>query len=143
MSPNGDHIISVDALSDKIGKWPINALIVRTFPNGDSKLTRQYSGHNPPYFDKKFMVELVEKGIDHLLVDLPSVDKEVDGGVLAAHKAFWRFDDEIRKQATISELIFVSNEIKDGLYLLNLQIMSLNMDAAPSKPIIYPILSFS
>jgi hypothetical protein len=36
-------------------------------------------------------------------------------------------------------MIFVPNEIKDGLYLLNLQIPSMNLDAAPSKPVLYQL----
>jgi len=83
---------------------------------------------------------LVKKGIKHLLVDLPSVDREEDGGELKAHKAFWNFNDKVRKDATITELIYVPNKVKDGTYLLNLQIAPFENDATPSKPILYKIL---
>jgi kynurenine formamidase len=36
---------------------------------------------------------LHESGIKHLLIDLPSVDKEKDEGKLLAHKAFWNVTD--------------------------------------------------
>jgi hypothetical protein len=86
---------------------------------------------------------LAERGIKHILIDLPSVDREVDGGKLSAHKEFWKFPSSIRKEATITELIFVSDSIADGLYLLNLQIASLEMDASPSKPVLYKLAEVS
>jgi hypothetical protein len=76
---------------------------------------------------------------------LPSVDKEKDEGKLLAHKAFWNVTDvknlnvDARLDCTITEMIFVSDEVKDGSYLLNLQIASFENDASPSKPILYVI----
>lgn len=140
LNTEGDLVIEAKEVKQLLIKLPIQALIIRTLPNDVSKLNRQYSGTNPPYFSPELMQLLVDKGIKHLLVDLPSVDKEVDGGKLLAHKSFWGFSGDIRKEATITELIYVDNSIKDGSYLLNLQIPSLNMDAAPSKPIIYSII---
>jgi kynurenine formamidase len=89
---------------------------------------------------------ICEYGINHLLIDLPSVDKEHDDGKLVAHKAFWNVTDvnnlnvDARLNATITEMIFVPNEVEDGSYLLNLQIASFENDASPSKPILYRIL---
>jgi len=80
-----------------------------------------------------------ECGIKHLLIDLPSVDKEKDEGKLLAHKAFWDFPKNLRRDATITELIYVPNKIEDGFYILNLQIASFENDASPSKPILYKI----
>ncbi len=118
----------------------VNALIIRTLPNSDTKLVKDYTSTNPPYFSEKAMQYLLEKGIEHLLVDLPSVDKEDDGGKLMAHKTFWQTETSSpRKKATITELIYVPNEIEDGLYLLNLQIAPFVLDASPSKPTIYKL----
>ena len=83
---------------------------------------------------------LVQKGVKHLLLDLPSVDREEDGGQLLNHHQFWQYPNEIRKDATITELIFVPDEVKDGEYLLNLQVTSLVMDASPSKPVLYELV---
>jgi hypothetical protein len=86
-----------------------------------------------------------EKGIQHLLIDLPSVDKEHDEGKLLAHKAFWNVKDvnQVNKDArfncTITEMIYVNEEIQDGSYLLNLQFASFENDASPSKPVLYKI----
>ena len=87
-----------------------------------------------------------ENGIQHLLIDLPSVDKEHDEGKLLAHKAFWNVKNvdnlnaDARLNCTITEMIFVDNTILDGNYFLNLQIASFENDASPSKPILYKIL---
>ena len=78
--------------------------------------------------------------MNHLLIDLPSVDKEIDGGALAAHKKFWNMHGEVRKTSTITELIYVPNSVIDGLYLLNLQIPSMELDAVPSKPVLYKLI---
>jgi hypothetical protein len=78
-------------------------------------------------------------GIEHLLIDLPSVDKEKDGGSLKAHKAFWNFDGPMRMQATITEFVFVPDEIADGPYVLNIQLAPFENDASPSRPVLYKI----
>ncbi len=43
----------------------------------------------------------------HLLIDLPSVDKENDQGKLLAHKAFWDYNGEQRMDATITEFVYI------------------------------------
>jgi hypothetical protein len=37
-------------------------------------------------------------------------------------------------------MFYAPNEIKDGIYLLNLQIAALETDASPSKPILYQLI---
>ena len=83
---------------------------------------------------------MVKKEIKHLLIDLPSVDKEDDGGELKGHNAFWNTKGILRKDATITEFIYVSNKIEDGAYMLNLLIAPFENDATPSKPVLYKIL---
>jgi hypothetical protein len=80
-----------------------------------------------------------ERNILHLLLDLPSVDREEDGGALAAHKAFWQYPEMPRLEATITEMIYVDNVIADGLYLLEIQMPAMELDASPSRPYIYPL----
>ena len=100
----------------------------------------QYSNTNPTYLSEKAAIYLREKGIKHLLIDLPSVDKERDGGKLLSHNAFWNTKGNLRLDATITEFIYVSNKIDDGCYMLNLQIAPFENDASPSKPILYKII---
>lgn len=135
----GDLIVTLDALQEKIQKDIPEALIVRTLPNSNEKKTKNYTGSNPPYFEKEALAWMAQSGINHLITDLPSVDKEIDGGILAAHHAFWNTSGILRKNATITELVFIDNKIEDGRYLLNLQIISLELDASPSKPILYKL----
>ena len=88
------------------------------------------------------MEYLVELDIQHLLVDIPSLDREEDGGKLEAHNAFWNYWKDIsqaRTNCTVTELIYVEDSVKDGMYLLNIQIAAFEMDASPSKPVIYPL----
>jgi arylformamidase len=150
---NGDKVILKEQLDNIFDDdEPFESLIIRTLPNDDLKPKMQWSGTNPTYFVDETLDFVAQKGIKHLLIDMPSVDKEDDGGKVAAHRAFWQFfegkndeNDEntegppSRQNATITEMIYVSNDIKDGLYLLNLQIPSFELDAAPSKPVLYVI----
>jgi hypothetical protein len=48
-----------------------------------------------------------ELGIKQLLIDLPSMDREDDGGKLLAHRAFWNYPSAPRINSTITELIYV------------------------------------
>ena len=148
LQSNGDRVITKAALQAVCPTSLPEAILIRTLPNESSKLTADYSGTNPPYLDVEAMDFLVNQGIRHLLLDLPSVDKEIDEGKLAAHHLFWRVvnqaaQDHTRTTCTITELIFVPNTIKDGLYLLNIQIPSLPLDAAPSKPVLYQLYQSS
>jgi kynurenine formamidase len=148
----GDLVICQSHLESFIGDSKMEALIIRTLPNPISKTIKDYSGSNPPFFDCEAMKYMVRCGIRHLLIDLPSVDKEEDAGRLCCHKAFWGIDEKryfssldeifqegIRYESTITELIFVPEEIPDGFYLLNLQTVGFELDVSPSRPILYSL----
>jgi len=135
-----DYVISAKQLQFAIGNKKREAIVVRTMPNTKDKKTRQYSNTNWTYFEEEAIKLLVKKGVKHLLVDLPSVDREEDGGELKGHNAFWNTKGAIRKDATITEFIYVSNKIEDGAYMLNLQVAPFENDATPSKPVLYKIL---
>ncbi|MDO5968571.1 cyclase family protein [Flavivirga aquimarina] len=137
---NGDFVISKKQLQFAIGNKKRDAIVIRTIPNTSEKLSAQYSNTNPTYLLEDAAVYLREKGVKHLLIDLPSVDKEKDECKLLAHNAFWDTKGEIRFDATITEFIFVPNLVKDGKYFLNLQIAPFENDASPSKPILYKII---
>lgn len=116
-----------------------DVLIVRTMPNEEDKKYRKYTGTNPPWFSKSAMAWIAEMGYQHLLTDLPSVDPEVDGGALAGHKAFWIVQGIVRTQCTITELIYVPENVPDGLYLLDLHTVALDLDVSPARPMLYVI----
>ncbi|MEM9144237.1 MAG: cyclase family protein [Bacteroidota bacterium] len=132
-----DFVISKRQLEYVLGKGQRQALVIRTLPNTRAKLSRQYSHTNPPYLLEEAAHFLSDIGVDHLLIDLPSVDKEKDEGALLAHRAFWNRKGSSRKKATITELIYVDNTIADGKYFLNLQVAPFHNDAAPSRPVLF------
>lgn len=136
---NGDEIVTYENFISQLDEQKVDAIIIRTLPNKSSKKLKKYSGSNPPYLDPKITQYYADNGIEHLLVDLPSVDRELDEGRLTAHKNFWQTEGQLRSSATITELIYVEENIPDGLYLLNIQIPSIILDAVPSKPLIYPL----
>jgi len=135
-----DFIISKKQLEKALEGGSPEALVIRTIPNTKEKLSRQYSNTNPPYITEEGMLFLVEIGVMHLLVDLPSVDKEKDQGALLAHKAFWGINSTLRPKATITEFVYVPHHIKDGDYFLNLQLAPFENDASPSRPVLFELL---
>jgi arylformamidase len=140
---NGDHLITKTQLEALFSPDQADAIIIRTLPNETAKMTRHYSGTNPPYLEPEAIEYLVACDVQHLLIDLPSVDREEDGGKVLGHRIFWQYPQTIEKEragCTITELIFVDNAIKDGYFLLNLSIASFELDASPSKPIIYDLI---
>lgn len=133
----GDRVITPEQLALVMGADPVEALIIRTLPNTEKKLAKNYSNTNPPYMLPEAMDWLNKFGIRHLLVDLPSVDREEDGGALEAHHVFWGVPDDPHTDKTITELVYAPDEVPDGIYLLNLQMAALENDAAPSRPVLY------
>lgn len=137
--PNGDRVITAAQMEEALWGIQTQALIVRTLPNDEQKQRFHYSGTNPPYLHHDAAKLIAGRNIEHLLLDLPSVDREEDGGLLLAHHAFWQYPGQTRVKSTITEMIYVPDEVKDGIYLLNLMITSLELDASPSKPVLYGI----
>jgi kynurenine formamidase len=120
------------------------AIVLRTLPNGTDKLRARYDGAAPAaYLTAAAGALLAQLGCEHLVVDLPSLDRMHDGGKLAAHRAYFglpagsrRLAEATRRHCTVTELAFVPDEVADGHYLLNLQLAPLAADAAPSRPML-------
>ena len=155
-SSDGDNVITREALNEaltpRVAFEPKDAclptaLIVRTLPNDESKLGRIYNAELiPPYFMSQAIELIVECGFKHLLVDMPSIDRIFDQGKLVNHRLFWnvepgshQINSASRVNSTITELIYVPNEIEDGEYLLNLQIAPFASDASPSRPVLFSV----
>lgn len=148
----GDLVITAAGLQAALAGHALQdcaALVVRTLPNAADKTSRRYAveGRMPPYFSVDAMRWLVEQECTHLVVDLPSIDRAVDGGRLRGHRLFWGLPDgsvslaeSTRPHATLTELAYIDDAIEDGLYLLNLQVAPFATDAAPSRPILYPLI---
>lgn len=148
---SGDLLLTRRALERE---WPPTlpfaprALVIRTRPNSADKRSRDYSGETPPYLSQQAAALLVERGIRHLIVDVPSIDRAHDEGRLTAHRIFFGLPPGAtelararRANSTVTELAFVPEGLRDGPYLLELQLPALGGDAVPSRPLLYPLLS--
>ena len=133
-----DQIISLKQIKNKIIP-NIQALIIKTQNNYDKLTKKNYNYTNWPFLAESSASYIRSKGIQHLLIDQPSIDKEFDEGKLLAHRAFWNYPNEIDSKKTITELIGIPNHVKDGRYLLNLTLANIENDAVPSRPIIYEL----
>lgn len=145
-APGQSHeaVISRRALSGFM--MDTEAVIVRTLPNDPARCERSYSGDNPhPYFTVEAIDWLLAQGVEHLLVDIPSIDRGRDDGSLPAHRRFWALDDQRQPTdesalgRTLSEFLFIPDALDDGLYLLNLQLPDWSGDAIPSRPLVFPL----
>jgi|HigsolmetaAR203D_1030402.scaffolds.fasta_scaffold00209_17 kynurenine formamidase len=144
-----DRLVTRAALAsaaDKLQFTGFTALVVRTTPNDESKLHRNYDRAPAPFFSAEAMRWIVAAGIEHLVTDLPSLDRADDEGRLTAHRIFWNVapgsvetTHATRVHATVTELAYVPNTLADGPYLLNLQIAPFVADAAPSRPVLLPL----
>lgn len=127
-----DWVISAQSLMGQLVE-NVEALILRTLPNSDKKLGRNYDVKPAPFLTHEAIDLISGKGVRHILVDLPSIDRANDDGKLGNHHRFF----ETGK--TISELLFIPNSVSDGLGFLQIQIPNWGLDAAPSRPIFYSI----
>lgn len=141
-----DLVISKAILEKKLKNISpafLQGLIIRTLPNNSSKRSRDYTKEDSPFFSIQAMEYIVDLGINHLLVDTPSVDKLFDDGFLSAHNIFWQIQNQEPNpkttNKTITEMIFVDDSILDGSYLVNLQIAPFSSDASPSRPLLFEI----
>ncbi len=144
-----DHIISSAALQNALaGANPLflDALVIRTLPNDISKMQRRYAEHPPPFLSIEAMHVINAHGVEHILVDIPSLDRARDEGRLSAHHLFWDVtqgshdvDPQQHSMRTVTEMIYVPDRIPDGRYFLDLQLAPFVADAAPSRPVLFPI----
>jgi kynurenine formamidase len=148
-SEAGDQVLRQAALQsalDAFGPAPEDgprALVLRTGTEAERR-GRQWTGSNPPYLEAAALAALAADGWQHLLLDLPSVDRESDGGLLAGHKAWWGYPGSpqtpVRRNATITEMIVVPDGQPQGWYGINMQVAPMGIDASPSNPVLLPIV---
>lgn len=139
--PDGtvDSVVTASQVADALQSTETEALLIRTLPNDPKKRSTNYSSTNPTYFDAAIVDLLDKAGVKHLLVDVPSVDREQDNGALVFHHAFWGVPHNQRFDRTITELIYIDDAAEDGLYLLSIETAPFVNDATPSRPVIYPV----
>ena len=148
----GDRLISARALTAAWQRWPVPqpaALVIRTLPNDAGKLARAYDPQvPPPYLTREAVEAIVARGIEHLLLDVPSLDRSHDEGLLSGHRLFWGLPPGSRSvaqarrpRATVTEMVFVPDHAADGFYLLDLQLAPFVADATPSRPLLFPVVT--
>ncbi|MBV9697816.1 MAG: cyclase family protein [Gammaproteobacteria bacterium] len=145
----GDLLITRAALERA---WPqdawqqARAAVVRTLPNAPDKAYGAEAARPPPYLSREAAQWLSARGVEHLVVDVPSLDRCHDAGRLTAHRIFFGLPPGStalaaagRAAATVTELAFVPDAVADGRYLLELQVPALAGDAVPSRPLLYAV----
>lgn len=140
-APNDDddQVVTRKELEKINVAWPFDALILRTLPNLRSKKEAEYSGNNPVYLTTDAMKYIRQLNVKHLLVDFPSVDREEDDGKLPNHHMFWEVAAgshdvlNVPSPNTITEMVYVPNELRDGQGIITIQIPDFALDAAPSR----------
>jgi arylformamidase len=107
-----------------------------------------WSDPAPPFLSQQFTQELVARGIEHLVTDLPSVDRLADEGRLTAHRVFFGLPAgstdlaaATRAHCTITELATFPPHLGDGPCALQLQIPMFSGDAVPSRPLHLPYIA--
>lgn len=133
---NGDQLLCLEDLPDL--DW--SQVEVLAIEAKGIDFPQNFSNTNPAYFEAELCTFLAKKGVKHLICNLPSVDREEDGGALAAHRAFWNYPEATRTESTITELAVFPKEMEEGFYFLDLQVAPLHNDAVPSKPLFYPLI---
>jgi kynurenine formamidase len=140
---------SIEKALRALGTNHVDAIVIRTLPNEATKCAATYDTEPaPPFLTTQAIATINERDIKHLLVDLPSIDRIFDEGRLANHHAFWNVEPgsrqlsaDSRRDKTITEFIFVPDEVSDGVFVLNLQVADFRLDAVPSRPVLIPLSS--
>jgi arylformamidase len=137
----GDRLITCDGLLaawNAAGGGRPRALLLRT---GTS-----WGDPNPPYLSRQMVAALAARGVEHLVTDLPSVDRLEDDGLLTAHRLFFGLpvgstdlDAATRSHCTITELAQFPSHLVDGPCAVQLQIPAFSGDAVPSRPLHLPL----
>ena len=127
------------------GRLAARALAIRTQPNAPQKFA-DAAADDAPFLSAEAATLLVERGIEHLVLDVPSADRTRDGGALTAHRIFFglpagstQLAQSGRRSCTITELAYAADTVADGWYLLSLQSPAIAGDAVPSRPVLYPL----
>ncbi len=119
-------------------KDDVEAIVIRTAPNKVTDKLKDFSNTNPAFLSIELIQEITNRGIKHIIIDLPSIDPEYDDGAVQAHKLFFGSEENTNAN-TITELVYVPDTIKDGIYMCNIQIPPFEIDAAPSRVFLYEI----
>jgi kynurenine formamidase len=153
--PDPEDLLITAAAIERAWPAPLSArlsaraAVIRTLPNERHRFSDDPQQPVPsplPFLSSEAASALVERGVEHLVLDVPSADRASDGGALTAHRIFFGLPPQstqlamsARAECTLTELAFVGDAIADGWYLLSLQAPAIAGDAVPSRPVLYPL----
>jgi kynurenine formamidase len=137
--------VQLEAALGDIHDCQLISVVIRTLPNDSEKCSRAYSeARQPAFLSPDAVLYLNERGVEHLLLDLPSIDRLHDDGLMTCHHLFWQVPEGSHQAGphslvnkTITEMAYIDEHIVDGFYFLNLQMPAFINDAAPSRPVLY------
>lgn len=146
----GDRLLTRTAL---LAGWPATlpfaprALVLRSAA-GEADQNGADEGADgdatAPYLSRQLVGELVARGIEHLVVDLPSIDRGHDGGRLCGHRLFFGLPpgstwlaQATRRACTVTEYARIPAALADGPCALQLTLPRLAGDAVPSRPLAF------
>ncbi len=145
--PTDYPLITLDLLQAQLQDSQLteSGLIIRSLPNPVEKSSRNYN--QQPYYPLLTTAAiswLASSGLRHLLLDMPSLDYANDAGILRNHHIWWGLEETVdtpdfASSRSLTEMIFADDTIADGYYWLELNLSSLESDASPSNPKIYPL----
>ena len=149
-----DLIISCSALKQTLASYhdeQLQVLVIRTLPNTSNKRQQAYNSDNQPvFFSREAILYLNERGVEHLVVDVPSIDRLHDDGLMTCHHLFWQVDEgshQVNENSlinkTITEMAFIGDEVDDDFYFINIQTPAFHNDAAPSRPVLFSAKEFN
>lgn len=150
-SPNfntDDLVVNRQQLEQQLSVYSneqLQCVVIRTLPNTLTKCQENYNANNQPaFFTREAVLYLNERGVEHLILDIPSLDRLDDDGLLTCHHLFWQVTEGAHQpnpnsliNKTITEMAYIDNTIADGFYFANLQTPAFVNDAAPSRPMLY------
>ena len=131
---DNDMVITKKDLEKKLSHSS-EGLAIRTMPNPKEKLTQKYKASNTAFFTTDAITFLNEMGVKHLVVDMPSIDRTNDNGMLGNHHLYFENKPPFKK--TITELAFIPDSLDDGSYFMVIEIPPMQLDAAPSRPFLF------
>ena len=91
-----EKVISKESIEVSYKKHKLNnplSMIIRTLPNPKEKQFYSFTENYPPFFTNDSLIFLSNK-IQHLVVDIPSIDRMEDDGILGNHRIFWSSHDD-------------------------------------------------
>ena len=107
---NDDEVITKRDLEEKLSHSG-DGLVLRTLPNTKEKLTQKYNKSNTPFFTMDAINFLNDLGIKHLVIDIPSLDRTNDDGMLGNHHRY--FEEKPPFKKTITCLLYTSPSPRD------------------------------